>query len=155
MIDRTQTSDRPSRRIFTGLAIAAGGGVIALLVEYFVIQGWLAPEPAIQWKSNNAPKPVNSVSAEGKVEHVDGWLTVTGNLTDNGHDNKGVLLIFSTRGGDGGRVANTDGANQSVTIDKGYPDTVPNIAVQECLTHQKRAMDVLECSDPLVIWPKP
>lgn len=155
MNDRTQQqSDRPSRRILTGLAIAAGGGVIALLIEYFVIQGVLAPEPPVLWKSNDSSKAVNNVSAHGEVTRADGWLTVTGVLEDKGHDDKGVLLIFTVKGEEALRVANTDGANQSVTIDGSFRDTVEDIAVRECLTHQKKAADIKECSDPLVIWPQ-
>lgn len=156
MSDTTQKSDRPSRRVFTGLAIAAGGGVLALLVEYFVLQGWLlAPEDPIPWNSNEAPNPVNSVSAAGEVTHAHGRLTVTGDLRDRGHDDKGVLVIFAVGGKEIGRVANTDGANRSVHIKESYADTVQDIAVRECLTHQERAREVVRCSDPLVIWPKP
>ncbi|MEV4731190.1 hypothetical protein [Saccharopolyspora sp. NPDC049426] len=154
MHDRTQQSDRPGRKVLTGLAIAAGGGVIALLLEYFVIQPWLAPEKPVPWHSNKAPNAVGSVSAHGDVTHADGRRNVTGVLQDKGDDDKGVLLIFTVDGKEFLRVANTDGANQSVSIDGRFPDTAKNIPVRECLTHQEKAADIEECSDELTIWPQ-
>lgn len=150
--DRTQQTDRPGRKVLTGIAIAACGGVIALLVEYLVLQVWLAPETK-PWKSNDALKAVGGIAAHGDVEHTDVGFTVTGVLQDKAHDNKGVLLIFTANGEEALRVANTDGANHSVDIGEVFPNTAKDIAVQECLTDQQKAADVKECSDPLRIWP--
>lgn len=153
MNDRTQQqSDRPGRKVFTGLAIAAGGGVIALLVEYFVLQGAVAPETKT-WDSNVAPRQVDGVSADGEIEHANGRLRVTGDLRDKRDDNRGVLLSVIVDGRNHRTMATTKGLNESAAIDENVPDSVKTVEVRECLTHPKKSAQDHECSDPLVIWP--
>ncbi|TDD91982.1 hypothetical protein E1202_04420 [Saccharopolyspora karakumensis] len=152
MIDRTQQTDRPSRKVLTGIAIAACGGVIALLLEYFVIQPWLAPETD-DWNSNSASSAVGGVSAGGEIEHADGQVRVTGKLEDRAQDNKGVSLIILVDGKEHRPVAVTKGAHESAEIDVTLPDTA-TIAVRECLTHPKKPVEDRECSDALTIWPQ-
>lgn len=149
--DRTQQSDRPGRKVLTGIAIAACGGVIALLLEYFVIQPWLTAESK-KWDTNAAPASVDKVYADGKITHADGRLHMTGELVDKADDNKGALLIILVDGKEYRSVPVTKGANETARIDEDLQDTV-TIAVRECLTHQTRPAQDQDCSDPLTIWP--
>ncbi|TDD07055.1 hypothetical protein E1181_10815 [Saccharopolyspora terrae] len=149
--DRIQQSDRPSRKVLTGIAIAACGGVIALLVEYLVLQVWLAPEVK-PWGSNAAQEAVGGVSADGELKDIGEQVKMTGTLTDRANDNKAALLIILVNDKEYRRVVLTKGAHESTGIDELLSDTA-SIAVRECLTHPTDETRDRRCRDPLTIWP--
>lgn len=149
--DRTQQSDRPSRKVLTGIAIAACGGVIALLVEYLVLQVWLAPEVK-PWGSNAAQEAVGGVSADGELKDIGEQVKMTGTLTDRADDNKAALLIILVNDEEYRRVVLTKGAHESTGIDELLSDTA-TIAVRECLTHPTDETRDRKCSEPRTIWP--
>lgn len=156
MNDRTQLSDRSSRKALTGLAIAAGGGVIALLFEYFVLQILLAPETN-PWNSNHSPTAINGISANGEIKQDGGMVRVSGTVWDRADDKKAALLLIAVDDGKNiseTRVPNTQGAHRPMSFEQSFPDPVKSIAVSECLTHPRKSAEIKECSDePLVIWP--
>ncbi|TDC95807.1 hypothetical protein E1161_03180 [Saccharopolyspora aridisoli] len=156
MHDRTQPIDRPSRRVLTSLAIAAGGGVIALFFEYFVLQDLLAPEPH-PWKSNGSPTAINGVSAHGEIAQDRGIVRIKGTLWDKADDKKGVLLIIAVDDGKNvseTRVPHAQGAHRPMNFEYSFPSSVKSITVSECLTHPTKSNEIRDCSDePLVIWP--